>query len=88
MRQKVIQIGAYAGPVCNNKQKDKTMTKPHGEIEMLEKVKAFLGGIVIMRGYGQEEYDIVCNLLRDLEATKKNGIDWSIQSTTTEDTAI
>jgi len=49
------------------------------KIENLERVKAFLGGIVLTRGYGQEEYDIVCNILRDHEKNLKSGVGISVR---------
>ena len=74
------------------------MTKPHGEIEMLEKIMSRYGaGSVIMcvdnsfdlYEIPRDDFWRLYNAARaHLAALKANRTDWSIQSTTTEDTAI
>lgn len=53
-----------------------TMTDQQALIEAkddLEKVKTFLGSIIVMRGYGQDEYDGVLRTLKLLDAAIARG---------------
>lgn len=40
----------------------------------LERVKEFLGATIVVRGYGQEQYDAVCRTLKMLEALTQPAI--------------
>jgi hypothetical protein len=47
------------------------MTNPkHDAIADLERIKNFLGSTIVLRGYGQDEYDACCRTLKYLESLR------------------